>query len=46
MTDGKPVFVEDDGKEIAIDVAQTRATITRLNGEARAHREAKEKADL
>lgn len=42
VLDGKPVFVEDDGKETAFDAPTTRATITRLNGEARGHREAKE----
>ncbi|MGC8383448.1 hypothetical protein ACP3P8_05935 [Pseudomonas aeruginosa] len=34
VQDGKPVYVEDDGKEIVFDAVGTRATITRLNGEA------------
>ncbi len=44
VQDGKPVFVEDDGKEIAFDAPGTRQTISRLNGEAQGHREQKEKA--
>ena len=42
VQDGKPVYVHDDGKEVAFDALQTVATITRLNGEAKTHREAKE----
>lgn len=45
VSDGKPVFVEDDGSEVAIDVANTKATISRLNGEAKGHRERAEKAE-
>ena len=45
VQDGKPVYVHDDGKEVAFDAPQTVATITRLNGEAKTHREAKEKAE-
>ena len=45
LQDGKPVYVSDDGKETAIDVAGTVATITRLNGEAKTHREGKEAAE-
>lgn len=45
VQDGKPVFVADDGKESAVDVPHTVATISRLNGEAKAHREAKEAAE-
>lgn len=45
VQDGKPVYVEDDGKEIAFDAVGTRATITRLNGEAKQHRERAEKAE-
>lgn len=41
---GHPVYVHDDGKEIAFDAARTTETIKRLNGEAQTHREAKEKA--
>lgn len=39
---GFPVYIRDDGSEAAIDVPTTVATISRLNGEAKAHREAKE----
>lgn len=45
ISDGKPVYIEDDGKETAFDAPATRATITRLNGEAKGHREAKETAE-
>ena len=45
LTDGKPVYVHDDGKEVPFDAPTTVATITRLNGEAKAHREAKESAE-
>lgn len=44
VQDGKPVFIGDDGSETPIDVAGTRATISRLNAEAKGHREAKEAA--
>ncbi len=40
-----PVFVGADGKESAFDGDSTIATISRLNGEARGHREAKEAAE-
>ncbi|MNJ13842.1 hypothetical protein D3C77_80530 [compost metagenome] len=39
IQDGKPVYVEDDGKEVAFDAIGTRSTITRLNAEAKSHRE-------
>ncbi len=42
VQEGKPVYVHEDGKEVAFDAAQTVATISRLNGEAKTHREAKE----
>jgi hypothetical protein len=45
VQDGKPVYVLDDGREVAHDAAATVATISRLNGEAKAHREAKETAE-
>jgi hypothetical protein len=35
MQDGKPVYVDDKGKEHAYDVNESSATITRLNGENR-----------
>lgn len=45
IQDGKPVYIEDDGKEVAFDAAGTRATITRLNAEAKGHRERAEEAE-
>lgn len=45
LQDGKPVYVHDDGKEVAFDAPATVATITRLNGEAKVHREGKEAAE-
>ena len=44
VQDGRPVYVHADGKEIPFDAEGTVATISRLNGEAKAHREAKEGA--
>lgn len=45
VQDGKPVYVKDDGSEIAFDVTGTTATIARLNSESKTHREAKEAAE-
>jgi len=45
LQDGKPVYIAEDGRETAIDVAGTVATITRLNGEAKANRERFEAAE-
>jgi hypothetical protein len=45
VQDGKPVYVADDGKEIAFDAPATRDTITRLNKEAQSHRERAEVAE-
>jgi len=45
VIDGKPVYVHEDGKEVAFDAPTTVATITRLNGEAKGHRERAEKAE-
>lgn len=42
---GFPIYVHDDGKEVAHDAAQTVATITRLNSEAKTNRERYEKAE-
>lgn len=44
VQDGKPVYVDGD-KEVAFDALGTVATISRLNGEAKGHREAKESAE-
>lgn len=45
VLDGKPVYVHDDGKEVAFDAIATVGTITRLNGEAKSHRERAEAAE-
>ena len=44
VNNGMPVYVKD-GKETAFDAPGTIATISRLNGEAKGHREAKEAAE-
>lgn len=40
-----PIFVYDDGREAPFDGDSTIASIKRLNGEAKSHREAKEAAE-
>lgn len=45
VKDGNPIYVHDDGKELPLDAKSTLATISRLNGEAKSHREAKEAAE-
>lgn len=45
VQDGKPVYRGEDGKEVAFDAPGTIATISRLNGEAKGHRERAEKAE-
>ena len=45
LKDGKPVYVAADGKEIAADYPSVVNKIAGLNGEAKAHREAKEAAE-
>lgn len=45
VQDGKPVFTDEAGKDVAFDAPGTIATITRLNGEAKSHREGKEAAE-
>jgi hypothetical protein len=45
VLDGKPVYVHDDGREVAFDAPGTVAAITRLNGEARTNRERAEMAE-
>jgi hypothetical protein len=46
MQDGKPVYVMDGGQEVAFDAPATVATISRLNAEAKGHRERAEKAEV
>jgi hypothetical protein len=45
VNDGKPVYVQDDGKEVVFDAPGTLQTISRLNGEAKSHRERAESAE-
>lgn len=45
VSDGKPVYVGDDGKDVAFDAPGTVATISRLNGEAMGHRQRAEAAE-
>lgn len=45
LLDGKPVYLHDDGKEVAFDAPAAVSKITALNAEARSHREAKEAAE-
>lgn len=45
LQDGRPVYVHEDGREVAFDAPGTVATITRLNAESKTHREAKEAAE-
>lgn len=45
VQDGKPVYILEDKTEQAFDVPGTVATISRLNSEAKTHREAKEAAE-
>ena len=45
LADGKPVFVGEDGQETPVDAPGALAAISRLNAEAKGHREAKEAAE-
>lgn len=45
VQDGKPVYVDDNGKDVAFDVPHAVAKIAQLNTEAKGHREAKEAAE-
>jgi hypothetical protein len=42
----QPIFIHADGREAPFDADATVSTIGRLNGEAKAHREGKEAAEL
>lgn len=42
---GLPIYIHDDGKELAHDAPQTVAKIAQLNGEAKTNRERYEKAE-
>jgi Mn-dependent DtxR family transcriptional regulator len=45
VQDGKPVYLTEDGKEVAFDAPATKDTISRLNNEAKTHRERAEAAE-
>lgn len=45
VQDGKPVYVHDDGKDIAFDAPHAMSKISALNKEAQTHREAKEQLE-
>jgi hypothetical protein len=45
VIDGKPVYVHDDGKEVAFDALNAVTKISELNKEAKAHRERAESAE-
>lgn len=45
LQEGKPVYVHDDGKEVAFDAPAAVSKISALNREAQGHREAKEVAE-
>ena len=45
VVDGKPVYVAEDGREVPFDYPATIAAISRLNGEAKSHRERAEAAE-
>jgi hypothetical protein len=45
VADGKPVFVAEDGKAVPVDAPGALATISRLNAEAKGHREGEETAE-
>lgn len=43
---GMPIYTHEDGNDIPFDAVGTVATISRLNGEAKQHREGKQAAEL
>lgn len=45
VKDGKPVYVNESGTERVFDLAESDGNITRLNGEAKSHRERAETAE-
>lgn len=45
VQDGKPVFIEEDGKEAAVDVPHMRGTLVTYGRESKQYREAKEALD-
>jgi len=45
ISNGKPIYVDDDGKEKTYDPIAMHSSIGRLNAESKGHREAKEAAE-
>ena len=45
VRNGKPIYVDDSGKEIEFDAPSAMGTISRLQGEAKGHRLGKEEAE-
>lgn len=45
VQDGKPVYVDDGGKEIAFDAPATAATISRITGESQRYKERAQTAE-
>lgn len=45
VQDGKPVYTDDAGKDVAFDADHAVTKIAQLNGESKGHREAKEAAE-
>jgi hypothetical protein len=45
VSDGKPVYIDSDGKDIAFDAPHTRETLISTRAEAATHRKAKEAAE-
>lgn len=45
VQNNQPIYVHEDGSEVPHDAPHTVATISRLNGEAETHREAKEQLE-
>lgn len=45
VQDGKPVYINADGSEVAFDAVGTTEAVKRLNGEAKGHRERAEAAE-
>lgn len=45
LVEGKPIYINAEGREAPFDVDHSLATIGRLNGESKGHREAKEAAE-
>jgi hypothetical protein len=45
VRNGKPVYTDENGREIEFDYSATVGTISRLNGEAKGHRERAEAAE-